>query len=543
MFGVGATAGPKGTADDAIHTQVRDLGTVLLGLVAYANLIEPGVRVRFAQRAQREFAAVEAAALAELKTAGATDRDVQRRAAAGGTRSRKESSKRTKRADAVKENPTLAKKLGDGSLGEEHVDAIARASAESGGDAAKDETLIREIEESKPDDAHKITNKWLERRNEDSAQSRYDRQRSRRKAIKGRSLTSGTATIELHGSDEDQAEMWQRIEQRAHEMYVADGGRDVPDDEHPRTHQQRLFDAAYELIMQQPAAGRVATNADESAADQHEQLDQCDSGGNDGEGSASPGSTRSSEPASQARQRAPHPRSLIHVTLTVDDDAEQSIRAACPNGQGYLPESVLERYACGSMLGGTVFNQRGEILWYGRKIRYASPAQYEALVARDGGCVLCGADASRCEVHHLDPFNAPVAGETNVDKMVLVCSPCHHWLHDHKRTLYRILAPPGDIDNAGPEADHPVTQRSKPSAKRRPDRQSARPDQQKRNNPSRNSDALPGTLAAQKPTWHTRPATPDEIAPPRRPNPPNPDMAKTRPVAGSVREWATPQPR
>ena len=167
---------------------------------------------------------------------------MQRRAAAGGTRSRKESSKQKKRADAVGENPDLAKKLGDGDLGDEHLDAIADAAAKSGGDAARDPELIKELEDTKPDDAHKVTSKWLERREDDSAQSRYDRQRARRKCVKGRSLTSGCFTIELHSTDEDGAEMWTKISERANEMYIADGGRDVPDSEHPRTHLQRLFD-------------------------------------------------------------------------------------------------------------------------------------------------------------------------------------------------------------------------------------------------------------------------------------------------------------
>ena len=129
--------------------------------MADARALAPGVGVRLAQAAQREFAALEAEHLAALKKAGASDRDVQRRAAAGGTRSRKESSKQKKRADAVGENPDLAKKLGDGDIGDEHLDALADAAAKTGGDAARDEELIKELEDSKPDDAHKVTTKWF----------------------------------------------------------------------------------------------------------------------------------------------------------------------------------------------------------------------------------------------------------------------------------------------------------------------------------------------------------------------------------------------
>ena len=443
MFGVGAS-GPQSTSQSRQGDE-RLARELLTRVVADVAALPPGVGVRLAQAAQREFAAVEAQHLAALKKAGASDRDVQRRAAAGGTRSRKESSKQKKRADAVGENPDLAKKLGSGDLGTEHVDALAEAAAKSGGDAARDTELIKELEDAKPDDAHKVTAKWLERRDDDSAQSRYDRQRSRRKCVKGRSLTSGCSTIELHGTDEARAEMWARIEASAHALYLADGGRDVPDAEHPRTYQQRLFDAAYELIMHQPAAGTINNTGDTDTSDRDSQ-DEGDSGSEDRNGTSANndgdretvGQRGTVRPATKTS--APSPKTMLHVTLTVDDEAEQQIQATCPNGSGYLPDTVLERYACGAMLGGTVFNQRGKILWHGRARRHASPAQFAALVIRDGGCVWCGADVSRCEVHHLNPFNAPVQGETNIDELALVCTSCHHWLHDDKHTLYYLVS-------------------------------------------------------------------------------------------------------
>ena len=299
MFGVGAS-GPQSTSQSRQGDE-RLTRELLTRVVADVAALPPGVGVRLAQAAQREFAAVEAQHLAALKKAGASDRDVQRRAAAGGTRSRKESSKQKKRADAVGENPDLAKKLGDGDIGDEHLDAIADAAAKTGGDAARDTELIKELEDTKPDDAHKVTTKWLERREDDSTQSRYDRQRARRKCVKGRSLTSGCFTIELHSTDEDGAEMWAKINERANDMYIADGGRDVPDHEHPRTRQQRLFDAAYELIMSEPAAGTITQNTD---ADTGEESGQSTSSGTGGPVTK----------ASAARSKAPSPRTCLLYT-------------------------------------------------------------------------------------------------------------------------------------------------------------------------------------------------------------------------------------
>ena len=85
---------------------------------------------------------------------------------------------------------------------------------------------------------------------------------------------------------------------------------------------------------------------------------------------------------------------------------------------------------------GQVYSAEGELLWQGRATRYATPAQVTGLIARDGGCVLCTAHHDRCEAHHCDPWEAPMAGETNIDRLALLCKPCHIDLHQRKRTLY-----------------------------------------------------------------------------------------------------------
>ena len=178
-----------------------------------------------------------------------------------------------------------------------------------------------------------------------------------------------------------------------------------------------------------------------------------------------------------------HPRAMIHVSLTVDDQDAQLIRAECPNGAGYLPDSVLDTYGCEAVIGGTVFNSKGEPIWFGRTRRYATPSQFAALVARDGGCVLCGRDPSRCEAHHIQPFNSPNRGETNIEDLALVCTSCHHGLHDTKRTLIWQHAPP----NQGPNPDDD-------------------------DDDGNESPIGVHTKGAQR-TWTTRPATPGEIAP------------------------------
>ncbi len=398
-----------------------DIETALTLLATAVSDMAPSAGVRFAQKAQREFAAIETRHLAALN-----ERDRRRASSAGGTRSRKETLKASKRSETVAHNASLATKLAAGHIGTEQLDAIAHATEKSGGEAASDSKLISDIESSKPDDAQKVAQRWLEQRETNAAQTRYDRQNQQRKAVAGHDPITGCATLTLTGPEERIANLKRRVEQRANDLYQADGGRDLPHHEHPRTHHQRCFDAAEEIIL-----NTTTTN---------------DNGnGNDNGNSNSNGDTNT-------RVSAPHPKAMIHVSLIVDDTAASEIRATCPDGSGYLPESVLERYDCESVIAGTVYNESGDVLWFGRQRRYATPAQFAALIARDGGCVLCARNPEFCEAHHLLPYNAPDKGETNISDLALVCKSCHPWLHDTKRTLIWTNAPPNDPpdERAGP---------------------------------------------------------------------------------------------
>lgn len=434
-------------SDERASCSETEMIRALAVLAEGARNMTSSVGVRYAQRVQREFAAIETAHLANLD-----ERDRRRASTAGGTRSRKESSRAESRSEAVNENPTLGTKLAHGDIGQEQLDAIADAARSTGGDAAKDDRLISEIENSRPDDATKIARRWLEERESDGAQSRYDRQNKRRKLITGHDRASGCDTLTLAGPTEKIAALKKRIDQRADEMYKGDGGRDVPAHKHPRTRLQRLFDAAEEILLAESS-------------------------------SRSNGATRN-----------PHPKAMIHVSIVVDAEAEQQIRATCPDGSGYLPASVLERYGCDAMIAGTVYSESGEILWFGRQRRYATPAQFAALVGRDVGCVLCGRAPEFCEAHHMLPFNAPAQGETNIEDLALLCSSCHHLLHDSNHTLVWTNAPPHD--RAGP-------------------------------------NAVPRRV------WSTRPATPAETPP--RPNQ-HPDRASNQPTPETDRNGRVDRP-
>jgi hypothetical protein len=98
-------------------------------------------------------------------------------------------------------------------------------------------------------------------------------------------------------------------------------------------------------------------------------------------------------------------------------------------GVGPLPKAEVERLACISDLHGAVFSTDGQPLWLGDTVRLATDDQWRALIARDGGCIGCNADPSRCEAHHIK-WKARDNGPSDIDNLALVCRHHHHLIHD-----------------------------------------------------------------------------------------------------------------
>ncbi|MDE0131688.1 MAG: HNH endonuclease signature motif containing protein [bacterium] len=90
--------------------------------------------------------------------------------------------------------------------------------------------------------------------------------------------------------------------------------------------------------------------------------------------------------------------------------------------------AVFRDMACQGKIVPSVFDTRGQPLWVGMSKRLATRAQRLALIARDRGCVGCGADPAWCQAHHIVPWEAD--GPTDIDNLVLLCSRCHHQVHD-----------------------------------------------------------------------------------------------------------------
>lgn len=103
---------------------------------------------------------------------------------------------------------------------------------------------------------------------------------------------------------------------------------------------------------------------------------------------------------------------------------------------GPVAPSTVRRLACDGLVG-RIIRQGSEILDVGRRQRLATPGQWRAVRARDGGCVVpdCDAPPEWCDVHHLHDWAG--GGGTDLDNLVLVCRRHHVACHEGRWTLHR----------------------------------------------------------------------------------------------------------
>ncbi|MEM9204046.1 MAG: DUF222 domain-containing protein, partial [Actinomycetota bacterium] len=241
-----------------------------------------------------------------------------------------------------------------------------------------------------PADLHaKRVKKWAND-NEDrrKAKARRERQVRNRKVIFGRSEDDGSWSIYATCNTDDGKELQGLIEAEADRLFRDDGGRGA---DRERTRAQRLFDSLANLIRR-------------------------------GAGKAAPAGGRV------------HPRFQPMVRITIGDyldDVEGELI-----GDGPLPDAVVRQILCQAGLDVLLTTDDGQPLWLGRTSRQVTAAQWRALIERDEGCVVCGAEPSRCEAHHLRWWSR--LGTTDITNLVLLCSSCHHDVHDRGHDLVKL---------------------------------------------------------------------------------------------------------
>lgn len=338
------------------------------------------------------------------------------------TTTRADRKRAKQRAETINRNNDLAKQVDRGQLTAEQLDAISDADTKTEGAAANDRQFLADVAAGPADGARRTADEFVKAKQSLDDLEKRRRHQRRERAVRKGTTADGLASLTISGDDESVQDMWSAIIATADSQYRADGGRDLKAGKHSRTDMQRRFDAAHEHLT------------------------------------LSGGTARSVRPV---------------IVVTAKKLA--GVCGAAPAeriGIGPIPDSHLEHLACGSDFVGMVFDGTGHVLWHGRTRRYPSKAQVLALIVRDRGCVLCGADAQRCEAHHLMPWSAPGRGKTDIDGLALLCGSCHRDLHDRNDTLYRDRTD-------GRWRTRPATKHETPSrpppGRRRQDRRRAEP--------------------------------------------------------------------
>jgi hypothetical protein len=98
---------------------------------------------------------------------------------------------------------------------------------------------------------------------------------------------------------------------------------------------------------------------------------------------------------------------------------------------GALSAAAVQRNACDAGIRWIITNTHGVPLHVGREHRTATPGQWAALTARDGGCVFpgCTRPVEWTEAHHVVWWRNN--GGTNIDNLCLLCSAHHRAVHHH----------------------------------------------------------------------------------------------------------------
>jgi 5-methylcytosine-specific restriction protein A len=146
-------------------------------------------------------------------------------------------------------------------------------------------------------------------------------------------------------------------------------------------------------------------------------------------------------------------RKSAQTTVVVHAAAEDLVKGSgpmfCHGYAGPLCLEMLPQIAFETQVAPAVTGNGGLPLFLGNATRFFTPAQKLAIALRDRGCARCGAPVAHCDVHHIKFWSHD--GPTDVDNGVLLCSGCHHRLHDFEWQIEIIdgevwFIPPASVD-------------------------------------------------------------------------------------------------
>ena len=371
-------------------------------------------RLGFMGRARSSLAAAEADVIAEIsrREGDAVAEETVRRAQ---KRSRAGARKAVKTATQLEWAPRVAGKLADGAITPEAANLILDAA----GETPVDHDVLLEAAESEPDDLFRRTLKEHvnERTSQEELEARRARQRRRRRA---------SISEEPDGMFHLFAQFDPLTGNRVRNALLAktDALFRTEDPKNRATAPQRFADALTELICNNSGTGT-------------------------GDGSGVPAG--------------------VELLVLADyDQVRDEITNARLADDTRLTEAEALALACDAKILPGIFNKHTGDAVLGRSKRKIPKWLRKQLIARDGGCVGCGAHHKICQVHHIRHWKH--GGETTLENTCLVCWRCHHVrLHQNGEEITR--HPGGKLTIGPPTNTNGAETRSHPPPRngRRPD--------------------------------------------------------------------------
>ena len=356
--------------------------------VSEATVEQLEERVQSTIRAENQLAGIRVEAIAELRRREGTE-PTETVLREGGLRSRRRARSEIETAVELQGLPETSEGLRKGEISYDNARIIAGASKR--GEIDEDE-LGDAARTQSPDKFAATVRKYEQQRSEDDGMSRLEHQRSRRYAKIKTDSDDGMTVLFGRFDPITGALIESALSRKMDELWREEDPR------HRVTAGQRMADALSLLVTEE---------------------------------------TKDTEGRSRGAR----------LLLIADYDAiNKELRNGRLSDGTPIPAKKIRDLACGAEILPAIFRGASQPLDLGRSRGIASPAQRIALIARDRACVGCGASSSWCQAHHVIPW--AVGGNTNVDDMCLLCSRCHHNVHDDGWKVHRnptgkfVLRPP-----------------------------------------------------------------------------------------------------
>ena len=339
-------------------------------------------RLRVVGRAKSSLAAFEADLVGEIarQEGDANAEEILRR---DQKRSLAGARKAVKVAAQLEWMPDVAEKLAEGAITPEAAGLIAEAA----GETAVDQDFLLDAAENEADDLFRRTLKHHlnERTSDEELQARRERQRRRRRASISEE-PDGMVNLFARLDPLAGARLRCALFAKADELFRQEDPQQRP------TPQQRLADALEQLVY----------NPDTNATS--------------GAGGRPPGTE-------------------LLVLADYDLVHDRLCNARLVDGTR-LTETETIAIACDANILPGIFNKHTGNIILGQTRRKVSRRLRKRLIARDRGCIGCGAPHKICEVHHIEHWEH--GGPTTYDNTCLLCRRCHHIrVHHHGEQVIR----------------------------------------------------------------------------------------------------------